>query len=141
MIGPALTVDIIIEIEGRGIVLVSRKNPPHGWALPGGFVDLGESTMAAAIRESAEETCLDIFDVVQFHTYSDPERDPRGHAVSVVYIAKAVGEPRAADDAKKVVIASLKNEGEFRKILCFDHGQIVEDYLHFKKTGERPTRE
>ncbi len=90
---PLLTVDIIIEIDGK-IVLIERKNPPHGWALPGGFVDYGESIESAAVREAAEETSLVVNLIEQFYTYSDPHRDPRHHTVSTVFIATAQGEPR-----------------------------------------------
>ncbi len=86
---PIPTVDIIIEIESKGIILIKRKNPPHGWAIPGGFVDYGESLEKAAIREAKEETNLDVKSIRQFHTYSDPKRDPRHHSISTVYIAKA----------------------------------------------------
>ena len=93
---PLLTVDIIIEMDDR-IILIERRNPPRGWALPGGFVDYGESLETAAIREAKEETSLDIFIKEQFHTYSDPGRDPRHHTVSTVYIAGASGTPIAAE--------------------------------------------
>ncbi len=101
---PYLTVDIIIERQKDGrkqIVLVKRKNPPHGWALPGGFVDYGETVEEAAVREAREETGLDVRLKRQFHVYSDPSRDPRLHTVSVVFIAEADGEPQGADDARK----------------------------------------
>src|SRR5574341_351291 len=96
---PFLTVDILIEISG-GIVLIERKNPPHGWAIPGGFVDYGESVESAAVREAKEETSLDVTLTEQFYAYSDPSRDPRHHTVSIVFIATAQGIPRGADDAK-----------------------------------------
>ena len=96
--GPFSTVDAIIEING-GIVLIERKNPPFGWALPGGFVDYGESLEDAVVREAKEETSLDISGVKQFHTYSDPKRDPRFHTIGTVYIAQAEGKPQAGDDA------------------------------------------
>jgi ADP-ribose pyrophosphatase YjhB (NUDIX family) len=96
---PRITVDIIIELD-EGIVLIERKNPPHGWALPGGFVDYGESLEAAATREAKEETGLEVELLRQFHTYSDPGRDPRGHTVSTVFVARASGVPQAADDAQ-----------------------------------------
>ena len=96
---PLLTVDIVIEIRDSGIVLIERKNPPQGWALPGGFVDYGESVESAAVREAKEETCLDVRLIEQFHTYSDPTRDPRHHTVSIVFLATADGAPRGGDDA------------------------------------------
>ena len=131
---PLLTVDIIIEISGR-IVLIERKNPPHGWALPGGFVDYGESIESAAVREAAEETSLAVNLTEQFYTYSDPHRDPRHHTVSTVFIATAQGEPRGADDAKT---AQLFGEIDLPSAIAFDHGQILRDYFTFKKTGGRP---
>jgi len=123
---PILTVDIIIEVKG-GIVLVKRKNPPLGWAIPGGFVDYGESLEDAAYREAKEETGLDINLIRQFHTYSDPKRDPRHHTVSTVFIATASGEPKAGDDAKKVGIFTKDNLPED---IAFDHRQILEDYFN-----------
>jgi ADP-ribose pyrophosphatase YjhB (NUDIX family) len=130
---PLLTVDIIIEAAG-GIVLIERKNPPEGWALPGGFVDVGESVAAAAVREAREETSLEVTLVEQFFAYSDPKRDPRGATVSVVFIGQATGTPRAEDDAKNIGIYSLDKLPQ----LAFDHGQILEDYRRYKKDGTRP---
>jgi len=122
---PIPTVDIIIEMEG-GIVLVQRKNPPLGWALPGGFVDYGESLEEAAIREAKEETSLDVHSIVQFGAYSDPNRDPRLHTISVVFTGRGEGELRAGDDAGNVRVFSPENiPGD----LAFDHGRILKDYI------------
>ena len=134
---PLLTVDIIIEIQD-GIVLIERKNPPHGWALPGGFVDYGESLEKAAAREAKEETSLDAQLVEQFHTYSDPKRDPRHHTVSAVFIAKARGVPVGADDART---AKIFAEANLPEAIVFDHAQILRDYFHYKRTGQRPKPE
>jgi 8-oxo-dGTP diphosphatase len=131
---PLPTIDIIIEIDA-GIVLIERKNPPHGWALPGGFVDYGESLEQAALREAKEETSLDVKLVEQFHSYSDPRRDPRHHTISTVFIATAKGTPRAEDDAKAVAIF---REGDLPAQIVFDHRQILIDYFRYKKTGRRP---
>ena len=130
---PLLTVDIIIEVEG-GIVLIERKNPPPGWALPGGFVDVGESLAAAAVREAREETSLEVTLTEQLFAYSDPKRDPRGSTVSVVFVGRATGTPRAADDAKNVAVHTLDELPP----LAFDHGQILDDYRRYKKEGTRP---
>ncbi len=132
---PLPTVDIIIEVSGGGVVLIERKNPPHGWALPGGFVDYGESLESAAVREAKEETCLDVRLVEQFYTYSDPRRDPRHHTISTVFIATADGTPRGADDAKT---AAAFSKNQLPAPLVFDHGRIVADYFDFKRTGRRP---
>lgn len=121
---PLPTVDIIIAFED-GIVLIRRKNPPHGWALPGGFVDYGESLEEAAIREAREETSLDVELLSQLGAYSDPERDPRHHTITVVFTATAGGVPRAADDAEEIGIFNQKNLPED---LAFDHGEILRDY-------------
>jgi 8-oxo-dGTP diphosphatase len=136
---PIPTVDVIIEMEGGRIVLIRRKNPPAGWALPGGFVDYGESVEAAARREALEETGLEVELVEQFHTYSAPDRDPRQHTMSVVFIARAAGEPRGADDAAE---ARGFDPEKLPEPMAFDHRQIVSDYLRYKRTGERicPTR-
>ena len=131
---PLLTVDIIIEVSG-GVVLIERKNPPHGWALPGGFVDYGESIERAAMREAKEETSLDVRLVEQFYTYSDPGRDPRHHTVSTVFVASANGAPCGADDAKT---AGVFSENQLPAPIVFDHSRILSDYFHFKRTGERP---
>jgi ADP-ribose pyrophosphatase YjhB (NUDIX family) len=119
-------VDIIIEMRTRGIVLVKRKNPPHGWAIPGGFVGYGESLEEAAVREAKEETNLDVKLVRQFHTYSDPKRDPRHHSISTVYIAKAEGIPQAKDDAAEI---GIFNKSNLPDQIAFDHRSILKDYF------------
>jgi len=123
---PIPTVDIIIEIESKGIVLIKRKNPPHGWALPGGFVDYGESLEEAAVREAKEETDLDVKLIEQFHTYSDPKRDPRHHSISTVYIARTKGIPYAKDDAIEI---GIFNESNLPDEIAFDHRSILKDYF------------
>ena len=132
---PLLAADIIVELidkENRPIVLIERKNPPYGWAIPGGFVDIGERLESAAIREAKEEVCLDINLKALLGMYSDPERDDRGHTVTAVYVAEATGEPQAADDAKNLAIFDVDN---LPKELAFDHAQVLEDYKKFRKTG------
>jgi 8-oxo-dGTP diphosphatase len=135
---PFPTVDIIIEIlreDGRpGIVLVERKFPPPGWALPGGFVEYGESLEMAAVREAKEETSLDIELVEQFHTYSDPGRDPRFHTITTVFIATAQGRPQARDDARNVGIFT---EEDRPRPLAFDHERILADYRRRKNAQRR----
>jgi ADP-ribose pyrophosphatase YjhB (NUDIX family) len=130
---PAPTVDVIIEVPG-GIVLIERKNPPHGWALPGGFVDEGEPLWAAAKREAREETLLEVELTEQFHTYSDPKRDARRHTVSTIFLARASGRPVGADDAR--------DAGVFREEalppLAFDHAAILADYFRYRRDGTRP---
>ena len=126
---PLLTVDIIIEMldqPERPIVLIERKYPPYGWALPGGFVDYGESLEDAAIREAKEETGLDVRLVRQFHSYSDPERDERFHTITTVYVARAEGDPVAGDDAADVGMFDLNDLPEE---IAFDHRGIVGDYI------------
>ncbi|MCX5711178.1 MAG: NUDIX hydrolase [Candidatus Omnitrophica bacterium] len=121
--------DAIIEIDG-GIVIIKRSNPPFSWALPGGFVDYGESLEEAVVREAKEETDLDLTDLKQFHTYSDPNRDPRFHTIGTVFIAKAKGKPKAGDDAAGLRVVKLD---ELKKLdFAFDHKKIIEDYLKFK---------
>lgn len=128
--GPFITVDAIIEYNGK-IVVIERTNPPFGWALPGGFVDYGESLEEAVVREAKEETGLDLEDLHQFHTYSDPGRDPRFHTIGIVFYGKADGKPEAGDDAKSLKLLSFEeiSAGDF----AFDHKKILEDYIEFKK--------
>jgi len=128
-LNPVPTVDIIIEVIGYGIVLIKRKNEPTGWAIPGGFVDYGESLEEAAIREAREETSLDVTLVEQMHTYSKPDRDPRQHTISTVYIAKGRGVPEAADDASEIGVFTDEN---IPKPLMFDHEKIMADYFKRK---------
>jgi len=123
---PILTVDIIIGIPGMGIVLIERSNPPYGWAIPGGFVDYGESLEKAAEREAKEETGLDLDDLQQFRAYSSPDRDPRHHTVSVVFTAVGKGTPKASDDARSLKIFPA---GDIPRPLAFDHEQILLDYF------------
>jgi ADP-ribose pyrophosphatase YjhB (NUDIX family) len=130
---PIPTVDIIIELEGRGIVLIERKNPPHGWAIPGGYLDYGESLEEAAVREAREETSLEVELKEQFFTYSRPDRDPRHHTVTTVYLARAQGEPVAADDAKGIGIFT---ENTLPAPLAFDHEKILNDYFEQKKGND-----
>ena len=133
---PLLTADVIIELSDQPqcpIVLIERKNPPYGWALPGGFVDVGERLEVAAIREAKEEVCLVVKLRALLGMYSDPARDTRGHTVTAVYVATASGEPHAADDAKNVALFTLDNLPDN---LAFDHAQILEDYRKFRQTGQ-----
>lgn len=120
---PRLTVDVIIELDG-GVVLVERKFEPFGWAIPGGFVEWGETLETAAIREAKEETGLDVTLRRQFHAYSDPTRDPRGHTVCVVFEGTAKGTPIGGDDAKTARVFGFHELPH----LAFDHAQILEDY-------------
>jgi ADP-ribose pyrophosphatase YjhB (NUDIX family) len=123
---PIPTVDIIIEIESKGIVLIKRKNPPYGWAIPGGFVDYGESLEKAAVREAKEETNLNVKLIRQFYTYSDPKRDPRHHSISTVYIAKGKGILKAKDDAVEIGVFTQSNLPDE---IAFDHRSILHDYF------------
>ncbi len=138
---PFLTVDGIVEIydeneKFKGIVLIERKNPPFGFALPGGFVEYGESPQRAVLREVKEETGLDAEIVRQFRAYGEPGRDPRFHTVTIVYILKARGKPSASSDAKKTHIFEIKRI-PFDKIV-FDHGRIIRDYLkEVKNIGQK----
>lgn len=131
---PAIAVDAIIEMTdrpGSPIVLIERRNPPHGWAIPGGFVDIGETLEAAVIREAKEETSLDITLTCLLGLYSDPTRDPRGHTVTPVYIAEAVGVPVAADDAANLSLFDPRD----CPTLAFDHDLIIADYIEYRKQG------
>jgi len=132
---PVPTVDIIIELEqnnDKGIILIERHNSPYGWALPGGFVDYGESLEQAAIREALEETSLEIKLIKQFHTYSNPQRDPRLHTITTVYIATAIGIPKAADDAKNL---DIFQENNLPESIVFDHPLILKHYFMYKKNN------
>jgi 8-oxo-dGTP diphosphatase len=131
---PVPTVDIIIESPG-GILLIQRKNPPLGWALPGGFVDEGEALATAAMREAREETSLEVTLIEQFFCYSHPQRDPRQHTISTVFIARAEGLPQGADDASEARVFAVER---LPSPLVFDHELILKDYLHYRSTGERP---
>lgn len=133
---PLLAADALIELvdlPGRPIVLIERLNPPHGWAVPGGFVDVGETLEHAAIREALEETGLEVRLKALLGIYSDPARDPRGHTITAVYVAEAHGTPVAADDAKSAVIVDPDAPPE---PLAFDHALVLADYRRFRATGE-----
>ena len=129
-ISPVPTVDIIVEVEtdagGKGIVLVYRRNEPRAWALPGGFVDYGETLEDAAAREAMEETGLEVESLAQFHTYSDPKRDPRRHTISTVFVARAKGKPRPGDDAERAGVFARE---DLPPALAFDHKKILRDYF------------
>jgi 8-oxo-dGTP diphosphatase len=129
---PVPTVDVIIEYEG-GVVLILRKNPPPGWALPGGFVDYGETVEAAAHREAREETNLDLTDLKMFSVYSDPARDPRQHTITTVFVAQGHGPLKGGDDASKAQVFKLDHLPE----LAFDHSRILKDYQDWKHGKER----
>ena len=131
---PFVTVDIIIRYQG-GIVMIERKNPPPGWAIPGGFVDIGESLEDAAVREAKEETSLDVTLIEQFHAYSKPYRDPRFHTVSVVFIADGKGMLSGRDDARR---AEVFTEASLPDQIAFDHADILADYFCYLRTGKRP---
>jgi len=122
---PVPTVDIIIEYEG-GIVLIERRDPPPGWALPGGFIDCGESAEKAAVREAVEETGLVLEELRQFHVYSDPDRDPRLHTITTVFIARGSGRLEASDDAAD---ARVVDPTQLPEEVAFDHREIVADYV------------
>ncbi len=131
---PVPTVDIIIEVGDR-IVLIRRKYPPPGWAIPGGFIDGGEKAEDAAVREASEETGLKVTLTELLGVYSDPARDPRRPTISTVYIARAEGTPAGADDAAD---ARLFSEADLPSPLAFDHARILAYYFRFRKTGKRP---
>lgn len=116
-------------------MLVERKNEPQGWALPGGFVDIGESVQEAAVREAKEETSLDVLLTDLFYVYSDPNRDPRFHTVSIVFMGGGAGELRGADDARR---AEVFTEQNLPDPIVFDHRQIIDDYFAYLVTGQRP---
>ena len=131
---PFLTVDVIIG-DGDRVVLVERRHAPSGWALPGGFVDYGESLEAAAVREAREETGLGLVELQQFRAYSDPARDPRQHNITVVFTARSIGTLRAGDDAKTARWFPLT---ALPTPLCFDHAQILADYRAHTAAAREP---
>jgi len=136
---PPLAADVVIELAdrpGRPFVLVERKYEPYGWAIPGGFVEVGESVESAAVREAEEETALKVRLLVLLGVYSAPDRDPRGHTVSAVYVAEASGEPHAQDDALALAVFS---PDRLPSPLVFDHSRILADYLTYRETGRLPT--
>lgn len=133
---PLLAADTIIELldyPGRPIVLIERANPPYGWAIPGGFVDVGERVEHAAIREAQEEVGLAVKLVALLGLYSDPARDTRGHTVTAVYVVEASGTPVAADDAKNCRIFDI---GELPDLLAFDHAEVLAHYKKFRECGQ-----
>lgn len=131
---PSPCVDIIIYEPGRGIVLIERKNPPLGWALPGGFIDYGESAESAAEREALEETCLEVEILGLVGVYSEPDRDPRQHTLSITYAASArdISPLAGGDDAARAVFFELDNLPE----LAFDHAKIIADFKNKLGKGE-----
>lgn len=133
---PLLAADAIIQLidqPGRPFVLIERKYPPYGWAIPGGFVDVGETLESAAMREAKEETCLDVILTVLLGIYSNPKRDDRNHTVTAVYVAEATGLPQAADDAKNFGVFTFDNLPE---LLAFDHALVLADFKNYLTTGQ-----
>lgn len=132
---PQTAVDVIIEMPqytDNPIVLIERKYEPFGWAIPGGFVDVGETIATTAKRESLEETCLDVDLSVLLGIYSDPKRDHRGHTIGIVFVGSAIGKPVAADDAKDIALFDPFN---IDVELAFDHKQVLQDYCDYRRDG------
>jgi 8-oxo-dGTP diphosphatase len=133
-ITPLIAVDVIIAY-GDGIVLIERKNEPYGWAIPGGFVDVGEGLETAAVREALEETSLTVELDELLYVYGKPDRDKRGHTVTILYTGRGTGNLKAADDAKN---AGVFRHDNLPQDLAFDHKEILDDYFTFMNTGKRP---
>lgn len=133
--GPLPAADVLIELLGDRVVLIRRRNPPEGWAIPGGFIEVGESAEQAAIREAFEETGLQVELTELFSVYSDPARDPRHHTLTVVFLGRASGDPVGGDDAAE---AGTFTEGSLPANLAFDHRQVLADYFRYRRTGIRP---
>lgn len=131
---PYPTVDVIVE-NADGIVLVRRRNEPRGWAIPGGFVDVGEPVELAAVREIREETGLDVQLETLLYVYSDPARDPRFHTMTIVFVGQAEGIPVGDDDAAEAATFRLD---ALPSPIVFDHARIIEDYRRWRATGQRP---
>jgi 8-oxo-dGTP diphosphatase len=134
-ITPQLTADVIIEmplLDDKPIILIERKYEPYGWAIPGGFVEVGETIANAARREALEETSLDVELDILLGIYSNPKRDFRGHTACAVFIGSAAGKPMAADDAKAI---ALFDPFEIDVALAFDHRQILDDYCEYRRSG------
>jgi len=131
---PPIAADVIAEVDDK-IVLIERRNFPPGWAIPGGFVDFGETVEDAAIREAREEISLAVEIRALLGVYSRPDRDPRGHTITLVYVGRAKGSPRGDDDARQARLFSLD---ALPVSLAFDHAEILADYRRYKQTGERP---
>jgi 8-oxo-dGTP diphosphatase len=134
---PKPTVDVVILLPGDRVVLVERRNEPRGWALPGGFVDEGETLETAAAREAREETGLEVRLREQFHSYSDPRRDPRGHTISTVFLGQAEGTPAGGDDAARAEAFPWTG---LPGPLVFDHAEILSDVRRYLLTGARRRR-
>jgi 8-oxo-dGTP diphosphatase len=132
---PLPTVDVVVERGDGKVLLIRRRNPPLGWALPGGFLDAGESAEAAARREVKEETGVEVLLTDLLGVYSEPGRDPRHPTITVVYVGRSRDPLRAGDDAAEAQEFGLEDLPED---LAFDHGRILRDYKHFKATGARP---
>ena len=133
---PLLAADIIIQLldlPERPFILIERAYPPYGWAIPGGFVDVGETVENAAIREAKEEVSLDVKLIELLGLYSNPERDPRNHTVTAVYIAEAEGMPKASDDAK---LCGIFTFDKLPTVLAFDHDLVLKDYRNYLNTGK-----